>query len=179
MMTWSRFSFALRKKRFPYGLQAVLRSHQVLLRINVRTRALLPDPNCSPSKRGGKVISVITGRGNKSRGGKARIKPAILEYLKESNYRWEGDCQHWKNKIFYAHETVNLSSNPPLVSDVVSVVVFKDLPLLSSTARVSSILGVQQFNRGGWEGDGKEWLLFLLWKRNTYQWNRRMNFHVV
>ncbi|XP_015770243.1 PREDICTED: NEDD4-binding protein 2-like [Acropora digitifera] len=46
------------------------------------------DPNCSPSKRGGKVISVITGRGNKSRGGKARIKPAILEYLKESNYRY-------------------------------------------------------------------------------------------
>ncbi|XP_067039783.1 NEDD4-binding protein 2-like isoform X2 [Acropora muricata] len=46
------------------------------------------DPTCSPSKRGGKVISVITGRGNNSRGGKARIKPAILEYLKESNYRY-------------------------------------------------------------------------------------------
>lgn len=146
---------------------AVLHSHQVLLRINVRTRALLPDPNCSPSKRGGKVISVITGRGNKSRGGKARIKPAILEYLKESNYRWEGDCQHWKKKIFYAHETVNLSSNPPLVSDVVSVVVFKDLPLLSST-RVSSILGVQQFNRGGWEGGGKEWLLFFFLMKAEY-----------
>ena len=66
---------------------AVLHSHQVMLRINERTRALLPDPTCSPSKRGGKVISVITGRGNNSRGGKARIKPAILEYLKESNYR--------------------------------------------------------------------------------------------
>ena len=69
------------------SMPAVLHSYQVMLRINVRTSALLPDPNCSPSKRGCKVISVITGRGNNSRGGQARIKPAILEYLKKKNYR--------------------------------------------------------------------------------------------
>lgn len=38
------------------------------------------------SEKGCKAISVITGRGNNSRGGKARIKPAILEYLKKNNY---------------------------------------------------------------------------------------------
>lgn len=39
------------------------------------------------SEKGCKAISVITGRGNNSRGGKARIKPAILEYLKKNNYK--------------------------------------------------------------------------------------------
>lgn len=39
------------------------------------------------SENGCRAISVITGRGNNSRGGKARIKPAILEYLKKNNYK--------------------------------------------------------------------------------------------
>lgn len=39
------------------------------------------------SEKGCRAISVITGRGNNSRGGKARIKPAILEYLKKNNYK--------------------------------------------------------------------------------------------
>lgn len=46
------------------------------------------DPNESPPRKGSNVISVITGRGNNSRGGKARIKPAIVEYLKKNNYRY-------------------------------------------------------------------------------------------
>lgn len=46
-----------------------------------------PDPHGGQPRRGYKSISVVTGRGNHSRGGKARIKPAILEYLKKHNYR--------------------------------------------------------------------------------------------
>lgn len=46
-----------------------------------------PDPHGNQSRKGCHAISVITGRGNNSRGGKARIKPAILEYLKKNNYR--------------------------------------------------------------------------------------------
>jgi len=46
------------------------------------------DPHGNQSRKGCHAISVITGRGNNSRGGKARIKPAILEYLKKNNYRY-------------------------------------------------------------------------------------------
>ncbi|XP_078369356.1 NEDD4-binding protein 2-like isoform X2 [Oculina patagonica] len=46
------------------------------------------EPHGGQSRRGCKSISVVTGRGNHSRGGKARIKPAILEYLKKHNYRF-------------------------------------------------------------------------------------------
>ena len=46
-----------------------------------------PDPHGDQSRKGCKSISVVTGRGNHSRGGKARIKPAIVEYLKKHNYR--------------------------------------------------------------------------------------------
>ena len=49
--------------------------------------ASFPDPHGGQFRKGCKYISVVTGRGNHSRGGKARIKPAILEYLKKHNYR--------------------------------------------------------------------------------------------
>lgn len=42
----------------------------------------------SLARKGCKFINVVTGRGNHSRGGKARIKPAITDYLKKHNYRF-------------------------------------------------------------------------------------------
>ncbi|EDO49717.1 predicted protein, partial [Nematostella vectensis] len=41
------------------------------------------------SKNRPRYISVVTGRGNHSRGGKAKIKPAVLEYLRQHDYRHE------------------------------------------------------------------------------------------
>lgn len=52
------------------------------------TEAIEAVQNMISEKTGCKEIFVITGRGNNSRGGKARIKPAILEYLKKNNYRY-------------------------------------------------------------------------------------------
>lgn len=46
------------------------------------------DSCSSLARKGCKFLNVVTGRGNHSRGGKARIKPAIIEYLKKHNYRF-------------------------------------------------------------------------------------------
>lgn len=40
-------------------------------------------------KRSPSYLQVITGRGSHSRDGKARIKPAVVEYLKRNEYRWD------------------------------------------------------------------------------------------
>ena len=42
----------------------------------------------SPNTRSPAFIEVITGRGNRSRKGKPRIKPAVVEYLKRKGYRY-------------------------------------------------------------------------------------------
>ncbi|XP_028401375.1 uncharacterized protein LOC114524483 isoform X2 [Dendronephthya gigantea] len=43
----------------------------------------------SPNKRSLSYVEVITGRGNRSRDGKPRIKPAVMDYLKRKGYRYE------------------------------------------------------------------------------------------
>ena len=42
----------------------------------------------SPHKKSPSYLEVITGRGNRSRYGKPRIKPAVVEYLKRHGYRY-------------------------------------------------------------------------------------------
>ena len=42
----------------------------------------------SPNRRSPPYVEVITGRGKRSRDGKPRIKPAVIDYLRRKGYRY-------------------------------------------------------------------------------------------
>jgi hypothetical protein len=56
---------------------------------NVKTDFIVQFPTLTEFKQsGGKpYLSVITGRGNHSQGGVARIKPAVIKYLTSHSFR--------------------------------------------------------------------------------------------